>query len=1041
MLNPPDAPSLAEGLHERLLTSEVQRALDHLAVDGWSATTDSLSADQLPTVLASHLARVLGRALPKDPEKQVALTNALLVVMQQHAPSSTAKSLPAEHVHTPPRELSALVRKRPPLQPEPPLRPHTRLSESALLTNASGDEAIGPALIAELASADRVDLLCAFIRWHGLRLLLGPLQALTARGGTLRVLTSTYMGGTERAALDRLETLGAEIRVAYESKTTRLHAKAWLIHRESGYSTAYIGSSNLSRAAMLDGVEWNVRLAETASPHLLSKFRATFDSYWESHRFEPYTQADNAAQFDLAVRREQGASVAASLLSPFEIRPYPYQRAMLEQLAAERALHHRFANLVVAATGTGKTVLAAFDYLAIARQHAAPPRLLFVAHRKEILQQALATFRQIMRDGTFGELAVANHKPVRWQHVFASIQSLRAQTALPADHFDVVIIDEFHHAAAASYTRLLDHIEPQILLGLTATPERADGLDILRWFGGKPAVELRIWDALDQQLLCPFHYFGVNDETDLRGDDLWRNGRYDLAALEGVYTADHGRVALILRALRTQILDLGAMRAIGFCVTRKHATFMAEAFTRAGIPSLAVLGTTDHDSRDAALRKLRKGEVNVLFAVDIYNEGVDVPEVDTLLMLRPTHSATLFLQQLGRGLRLSDDKPCCTVLDFIGLQHRRFRFDLRYRALTGASRKGLEQGIAEGFARLPAGCHITFDRVARQRVLAHIRACLPTTQQQLVTELQRLGPKTSLAEFLEQTVLEPEDLYRSKRTFTALRRGAGFDSNSNDKDTALLARLQTLLHIDDLARVTAYVTLLQQPRPPQISALEPRELRLVTMLHFGLRGHAAAWRALQRSMDDLWSHDAVRLELSELLRLQGSRAMTVTHDLSLLRPVPLRVHARYTRDEIRAALGDLTAEQPWSHREGVMRSRDNALDVLFVTLNKDAKHFSPSTSYRDYPISDVLFHWESQSVTSVESATGQRYLNHKAEGSNVLLCVRETGKDSRGVAAPFTCLGLVDYVRHQGSRPIAITWRLRQPMPAVLFERGKAVAG
>ena len=707
-----------EGLHERLVTSELQRRLADLSADLHPALTQ-LDESAAPAALAHHLITILTRVLRGKPDQQAAIVNAILDLLAATHP----RAVEGEHVQLPPQELTSVVRHQPPAKPKTPIRPRTRLSESALLTNASSDESVGTAIISELASADRVDLLCAFIKWYGVRVLYEHLKAFRDRGGKLRVITTTYMGATERAALDRLEDLGADIKIAYESKTTRLHAKAWLFHRNSGYSTAYIGSSNMSRSALLDGLEWNVRLAQTESPHLLQKFRATFDSYWASPTFEPYRQADHAERFDVEIHGERAPTPATTLV-PFDIRPRPYQREMLERLTAERDLHSRFCNLVVAATGTGKTVLAAFDYLALRRERG-DLSLLFVAHRKEILNQALVTFRQVLKDGSFGELLVAGERPQGWRHVFGSIQTLTRLDDVPEDHFDVVIIDEFHHAGARTYERLLERLKPKVLLGLTATPERADGLDILNWFGGRMAVELRLWDALDQQLLCPFQYFGVSDNTDLRAIE-WRNGRYAVDQLDNLYTGDDARVALVLNALRDKVIAPRSMRALGFCVSRNHAVFMAKRFNEAGIPAAAVLGTTDHDARDLALGKLARGELNVLFAVDIYNEGVDVPSVDTLLMLRPTHSATLFLQQLGRGLRLAHNKPCCTVLDFIGLQHRRFRFDLKYRALTSANRKELLDGVEHGFPRLPAGCHIQLDRVSRDIVLRSVKDALPS---------------------------------------------------------------------------------------------------------------------------------------------------------------------------------------------------------------------------------------------------------------------------------------------------------------------------
>ena len=464
-----------------------------------------------------------------------------------------------------------------------------------------------------------------------------------------------------------------------------------------------MGSSNLSRAALLDGLEWNVRLAAHHTPELLTKFEASFDTYWQDPAFVPYNPDVDAERLDDVLAEASGRTGARTTIaiSGLAVRPYPHQSEMLDQLQVEREVHNRHRNLVVSATGTGKTVVAALDYQRLVEHQ--DRSLLFVAHRQEILEQSLRTYREVLADAAFGELYVGGQRPERWRHVFASVQSLAAGdtlSMLPVDHFDVVVIDEFHHAEAATYRRLLEHFTPVELLGLTATPERTDGLDVRSFFDGRTAVELRLWDALEADLLVPFHYFGVADPVDL-SQLRWRRGDYDVSELETVYTADDARVRVVLRHLRDKVGDTSRMRALGFCVSVGHARFMAARFTAAGLPALAVSGDTPRAEREHALRALRAGEVRVLFAVDLFNEGLDIPDVDTLLLLRPTQSATVFLQQLGRGLRRTPAKPVLTVLDLIGQQNTNFRFDLRYRALTGSSRAGTASAT-QGGVQLPA---------------------------------------------------------------------------------------------------------------------------------------------------------------------------------------------------------------------------------------------------------------------------------------------------------------------------------------------------
>ena len=346
--------------------------------------------------------------------------------------------------------------------------------------------------------------------------------------------------------------------------------------------------------------------------------------------------------------------------------------------------------------------------------------------------------------------------------MFGSVQSLSQMDfdRLKPDAFDVVIVDEFHHAGAPTYKKLLGHLKPKVLLGLTATPERTDSEDILHYFDGHIAAEMRLWDALERNLVCPFQYFGVHDNSDL-SSIRWTRAGYDVSQLEKLYTGNDARVAMVLQQLQDKLRDVRTMRALGFCVSIAHAEFMARKFTAAGLPSLAVSANTDSDDRKQALLDLRAGRIRALFAVDLFNEGVDLPEVDTLLFLRPTESALVFLQQLGRGLRRFEGKDCVTVLDFIGQAHRQFRFDLRYRAVTGATRTEVEKQIEQGFPFLPAGCSMQLDRVATDIVLKNIRSAIPSRRPAMERELRALlasdqyrGRVPSLREFLDETGLE-----------------------------------------------------------------------------------------------------------------------------------------------------------------------------------------------------------------------------------------------------------------------------------------------
>ncbi|MBI2213186.1 MAG: DUF3427 domain-containing protein [Acidobacteria bacterium] len=1063
---------LPTGLYDTVVTRRLARALAELD-SGLKAETEPLEKTDANIRLARHMRSIVRQvllAVPEDdrPDLQAQLCNELLETLRRRGEDLADDTIALPSA----RRLTAVYPSDPALHSAfaEPLIP---LSESDLLVNARGEPGVGAVLLREISSADRIDLLVAFIRWNGFRVVEPAIARHLDAGKPLRVITTTYLGATERRTIDHLSRLGAEIHVSYDTESTRLHAKAWLFHRDSGFSTAFIGSSNLSAPALLDGLEWNVRLSQVEAPAIVEKFAATFESYWLDPSFVPYDPARDRERFDASIStasREQEDDEAPFAM--LDVEPREYQRDMLDQLRVERFVHGRWRNLVVAATGTGKTIVAALDYRSLCEElnRGRPMSLLFVAHRKEILKRSRSMFRQVMRDGTFGELYVDGSRPDEWRQVFASVQSLAAAGVerLRRDTFDVVIVDEFHHSAAPTYEELLRHLTPRVLLGLTATPERADGQSVLAWFNGRMAVELRLWDALEQNLLAPFHYFGVSDETDL-SNVSWSRGRYDEHALERLYTADDARVRLILGELGRKLADVAQMRALGFCVSVAHAEFMARKFRDAGIPAEAITGESKREVRDDALRKLRQREVNAIFCVDVFNEGVDVPGIDTVLFLRPTESPTVFLQQLGRGLRKARDKDCLTVLDFIGNANRNFRFDLRYRAVIGGGRKEVEQQIESGFPFLPAGCSMQLDRVARETVLRNLRESIRSGLRPMVAELRSIGHRVTLGEFLERAGVELDDIYRPQGgSWTRLVREAGLgrpsvaqvadgsafsvsasDVREPDRTTeeALLGRVRRLLHMDDVTRIQFLRGALQLGAVPPVAQLSIAKRRMLEslLMTIGPREECAFDAAIQQ----LWSARSVREELRELFDVLEDRTRHRTPLLSDVMPevererfadVPLSVHATYTREEVLTALGQSSLRGRSSHREGPLWHEPTRTDWFFVTLEKSERYYSPSTRYRDYAISPDQFHWESQSRTREASPTGQRYIHHAERGSNVMLFVRRTNKLG-GVTIPFTFLGPMTYVSHTGERPMSILWRLRIPMPLDVFRVARVAAG
>ncbi len=1032
--------SVEPGPRDHLITRALERALGSL--DQGLIERRPLDAAEAPDRLARHLAAALRSELHglSSAGDQAELINRAVEELLSTDNDEAAVALP-------PRILDGIRAISPLGQPvDLPPAPAVPFSQSDLLVNGEGQPNIGSELRAELRTADSVDLICAFIIGSGVRHLRDQLAEAVDRGGRVRVITTTYMGATQKAAVDLLFELGAEIRVALDARTTKLHAKAWLLERASGLTTAYIGSSNLSHTALFDGLEWNVRLSSVDAGHVIDRVRMTFESHWASEHFETYDPAVNGDALERALREHDRRSLGEATTISFaglDVRPYPHQARMLETLMVERERHGRHRNLVVAATGTGKTVVAALDYKQLCDAAGRDLSLLFVAHRERILEQSRATYRAVLRSGSFGEIhgggAVA-----QGQHVFAMVQSLHTSRLddIDPNAFDVVVVDEFHHAAAATYDRLLRHLEPKELLGLTATPERLDGRDVTTWFDGRVAVELRLWEAIDQGFLVPFQYFGVSDGTDFRHLH-WKRGGYVTSELDNLLTGNHARVTKLLEVLRRIVLEPSSMKALGFCVSKEHAHFMADRFTEAGLQSVALTGDDSAETRDRVLRELADGRLRCVFSVEVLGEGVDVPDVNTVLLLRPTQSATVFSQQLGRGLRRARHKSHLTVIDLIGQHRKEFRFEERLSAILDRRRGPVSQQVSDDFPFLPAGCTIDLDRQARELILDNLRTAARRSRWSALVDDLRGNPAVGgLDAFLAAFGHRVEDVYRANHSWTELRRMAGREVPEAEDATleaSLLRALGRLTHIDDRERVDEYRRLLASDSPPRLADGDERRRRLLVMLAWGLQGDASRFGELDRFFAALWQETAVRRELVELMTAVDERSSTRTRPSRLAPEIPLALHARYSRNEIVAALGYRLGIKPPATREGILWVEDAQCDVFFVDLHKAERDYSPTTMYRDYAINRSLFHWESQSRQHDGQPAVQRYINHERRGTNVLLFVRERKQWELGTA-PFTFLGPVRYAEHKGAQPVAFTWELPEPMPEALFEVARSVA-
>lgn len=1041
---------LHSGLYEQVINNQLDNEL--LGIPEVRQCTAPIDKAEASKVLAQYLSEVVQKSLDNvadnggDLSDQIELTNQIVTLIQEKVNETDLESM---KIAQRAEQLLALLREN-----DPRLllgktaadieRPETSVAYSSLFTGAIHEPQMFSELKKEIRSSDQIDMLVSFIKWSGLRLIIDEVQEFTQSGGQLRIITTSYMGATDIKAIEELSKLPhTEIKVSYDTERTRLHAKAYVFYRNTGFTTAYVGSSNLSNAAISSGLEWNMKITAKDLPGTIQKISATFESYWNSDEFEFYKEGQRERLFH-ALRAERLMGDGSSRAFVFDIRPYPYQQEILDKLHAEREVRGLNRNLVVAATGTGKTVISAFDYCRFCKANPGGiNRLLFVAHREEILKQSRDTFQGVLKDPNFGELFVGNYKPANLDYLFISIQTINSQALydiLPEDYYDYIIVDEFHHAAAPTYQKLLNRFKPKILLGLTATPERMDGKSILDYFDNRIAAEIRLPEAIDRKLLCPFQYFGVSDTVDLT-DLRWVRGGYDKSQLSNLYSLNRAvaerRADHIVRSLDKYVTDMDAVKGLGFCVSIEHTKFMAEYFNAAGIPSIWLVGESTEEDRRTAKKRLVDGEIRFIFVVDIYNEGVDIPEVNTILFLRPTESLTIFLQQLGRGLRLSEGKECLTVLDFIGQANRKYNFEEKFQALLANTDHSVQYELKHGFISAPKGCYIQLEKKATKAILDNIKNSFGIKSGlvgRIATFEEDSGLKLNLSNFVSYYHLDIRVIYR-KFSFARLCTTAKVKLNFEEPaEAALTKAFSRLISIDSRRWIRFLLTILPQLNDVDFATLSPQEQRMLQMFYITIWLKAAEkWDSEEvlQNLHSLSDSPVMLTELMELLQYKYDHIDFIDESVDLGFACPLDLHCTYTRDQILVAMDYMT---PSNVREGAKWLPDKQIDVLFVTLNKSDKDYSPTTMYNDYSINENLFHWQSQSTTADTSPVGQRYINHQKLGSKVVLFVREFKADIAGTA-PYTFLGTAHYVRHNSSRPINIIWKLDRPIPAKYLKK------
>jgi superfamily II DNA or RNA helicase len=947
-------------------------------------------------------------------------------------------------------------------QPRAPLPPLLDLPHERPLISG-GDDALHAHLRPLIDRASAVDLSVSFLMVSGVRLVLPHLQDLLARGGRLRLLTGDYLDVTEPAALRLIADLdGARRLHVFQAARIPFHPKAWMFSFAEGGGALIVGSSNLSRTALTGGIEWNLRHVDARDPAPLAAARAAFEALLARPEIADLTPAWIDAYEDRRIAPRPSESGTPEEIAERVPVPHGIQAEALAALEATRAKGYR-AGLVVLATGLGKTFLAAFDSLQ-------SRRILFVAHREEILSQAMATFRAVRPRTRLGRYGGAE-KDAEADIVFASVQTLSRAAHLDrfvADDFDYIVIDEFHHAAAATYRRIIAHFSPGFLLGLTATPDRSDGGDLLSLCEENLVYRRDLWSGIDMGLLAPFHYFGVPDPVEY-AQIPWRGGRFDEDALtEAVATKARAGNAL------DQLASRGGRRTIGFCVSRRHADFMAAFAQARGLRAVAIHSGETSAPRGSALKALEGGTLDIVFVVDMFNEGVDIPSIDTVLMLRPTESPVIWLQQLGRGLRRAAGKAHLAVIDYIG-NHRIFLTKLRALLRAEAGDTALRLALDRFEARrldFPAGCEVTYDLEALDILRALIRQ--PRDGEELAafyrdfrdrhgarptaSEVQHAGfnpGRTGQAGWIgfvsamgdltapEETawrthkdVLDEIETTRMTRSYKMLVLRAMIDAGAFPGRIAvgdLVDRVARFARRN--ARIKADLSVDPDDSAGLRAVLVKQPLRILAETRWFRSGPGIFETTFQDRADAALSGLAAELVDWRLMRYlngtdaaydtPGASPVAAVADPPVTAPGPT-LWQEYAREAIAPLFGAVFNPGAWN--AGIVVLKPARAMILLVTMDKDS--MSTGGHYADRFASPTRFVWQSQTSTDPDGVRG-RILSGVEPGWVVHLFLRKSKlRDGRG--APFRYAGPVRFAGWDGRAPITVQWDLAEPVPTQL---------
>ncbi|USK60756.1 DEAD/DEAH box helicase [Peribacillus asahii] len=896
----------------------------------------------------------------------------------------------------------------------------------------------------------------AFINFSGLQLLLDAFKEAEKKGVKGQIITSTYLNFTEGKALKKIKNFNnIDLKVFVTDREIGFHTKAYIFEFKDYYKVI-IGSSNITQSALKSNIEWNVELITKDDALFIQDVLKEYDYLWNSsveaddefiRRYEEFIQSLSAFQPKKQMIYENAEYIV----------PNRMQKQAVENLERIRSFGEKKA-LVVAATGTGKTYMSAFDVKSYN-----PKRILFIVHREEILKKAKETFEKLIpnRGLTFG-LLTGNHKQGHADYVFATIQTIsKCYLEFKQEEFDYLIIDEAHHATSPSYQSVLDYFKPKFTLGMTATPERSDHSNVFDLFDNNVALEVRLHEALEDDLVIPFHYFGI---TDIEGIDLSDVNIDDVAEITKRLKVNE-RVDYIISQMNFYGHDGKKRKALGFCASIEHAKYMAEEFNNRGYKSVCLFGGDSVDQRAYYVNKLEddQDELQCIFTVDIFNEGVDIPSVNTVLMLRPTNSPIVFIQQLGRGLRKHDSKTFLTVLDFIGNHNKTFLIAIALNGSRYYDKESLKVAIATKFANIPGSTHIQMDKIAQERILEQIDKenfkSLKYLKEEYFEFKKLNSGKTPyfLMDYMKYDgAPDPIKYIDLKKTYLEFVASVEKEDDlkkllENELFEGALKELSSKLPIKRIYEFVIAKYLLEHQ---EISLTTARSeiLKLVQDVQEDSVVHA--FQCLNQDYYDsgqlkrnlkLFTHSDGKLEKTQaLINVLGNEEYR-TYIEDLLNYGISRYKKEFKEkdyglphfklyEQYQMADAALLSNYRKSHssfRGSGLLSNENDY-FLFIDLHKEAD-VKESINYQDEFINERFFQWQSPNSTAQSSERGKNIIYNKARNINLHLFIRKY-KQIDGKTEPYIYIGKGNTVSFEGEKPITVKIELEHEVPANLYK-------